>query len=967
MQINGAVNESEDSDLEAMAGLEALREAERQEQEDIARRASGQSTLFSSIGRRESEQSRQQKYVESDSDVPPVDIGSMGGGWDAPMLYGSARNNLSVAQNDSLHGRQSSQTISSSGSRRKSGNASESDGLNAYNGARVDSFGTGGLADPSLGGRRLSFDEGDERDHVGEPAAAGYEFFHPGITNRPLPPPPPESLRHTQSSSAVPYYQDWRTENAPFGRAPSYPTVSQSPVTLGPGRHTSLINHTAAPHTLTPNRAITDADERRLKKRPQSFLGDSGEESSTTNTNTNVALDLPRVVKGFKPSQLTAYDFNKCKEPWAMSSLTEWLKAQVKDEQYLKKPSLRDGLVALFTFKVPTMNVADAETLATQVIDEMQANQTLYEEEEWLFFSETPSIGVIYQLTGSGCYAPTVHSYNLSTRCYSHHCQRTEKKIDLTTDIDVGLQEDWIVYWKINKEDLEKYDRKEIARQNILHELVQKEEGFLKDIGVLQTLYRDSLARANPPVMGGKKLTSFIQDVFGKVDLLKKANEDHLLPQIKYRQKEQGPFVVGFSDIFREWIRKSKIGWIAYASAYPDAIDKMRNERDINMLFKSFLDTCQADPRSKRLDFNHWLKVPLTHLQHIPLLLATVLDKSLLDNDEKRNLHIAIEEIKAVTAECDTRVGDGMRKVELKTLQAKLKLRPDMPKVDLNLNHLGRELIHQGELLRAGHNKFNLLETQAILFDHMLILAKPAKSIDQKSDEYDVSRSPIPMDLLILESRDDDPVVKSSLAGVTKVTQTPSDKLSKTISKDSPGPLQHSATSTSLASMQSSKSAPPAVTILNDAKDDKIMYPFRIKHLGKETYTLYAQTAQSREEWCNLMVAAKTKHAQALFSQNAEPFKMRVISDTAFAYETATNGPPGISIRGTPLDRAVREVETKYASYGRPGPVCRARVNCATSFTQSGGKEMFAVGTDYGVFISAVGDPRGWNKVCIWI
>ena len=82
-----------------------------------------------------------------------------------------------------------------------------------------------------------------------------------------------------------------------------------------------------------------------------------------------------------------------------------------------------------------------------------------------------------------------------------------------------------------------------------------------------------------------------------------------------------------------------------------------------------------------------------------------------------------------------------------------------------------------------------------------------------------------------------------------------------------------------------------------------------------------------------------------------------------FAYETATNGPPGISIRGTPLDRAVREVETMYASYGRPGPVCRARVNCATSFTQSGGKEMFAVGTDYGVFISAVGDPRGWNKV----
>jgi RhoGEF domain/Pleckstrin homology domain len=967
-QVNGAPNESEDSDLEALAGLEAMREAERQEQEDIARRASGQSTLFSSIsGRRESVSRQQPKIVESDSDVPPVDIGSMGGGWNNPMLYGDTSanlgTNLTVGRNDSLHGRQSSQTVSTSGSRRKSGNASESEGYSVYNGARVDSFGTGGLADPSLGGRRLSFDEGDEKDHIGEPGAAGYEFFHPGITNRPLPPPPAEVLRHSQSSSAVPHYHDWRSEHAPFARAPSYPVLSHSPAIVAPNRHTSLINHSATPPMLAPSRAITDADERRLKKRPQSVIGDSGEESATTNN--NVAFDVPRAVKGFKPSQLTAYDFNKCKEPWAMSSLTEWLKALVKDEQYLKKPILIDGLVALFTYKVRTMNVADAETLAAQIIDEMQANQTLYEEEEWLFFSETPSIGVIYQLTSSGCYAPTVHSYNLSTRCYSHHCQRTEKKIDLSTEIDVGLQEDWIVYWKINKEDCEKYDRKEVARQNILHELVQKEENFLKELGVLQTLYRDGLARANPPVMGGKKLTTFIQDVFGKIDLLKKANEDHLVPQVKYRQKEQGPFVVGFSGIFREWIRKSKIGWIEYASAYPDAIDKMRSERDINMLFRSFLDSCQADPRSKRLDFNHWMKLPLTHLQHIPLLLTTVLDKSIVDNDEKRNLLIAIEEIKQVTLECDTRVGDGMRKVELKTLQTKLKLRPDMPKVDLNLNHLGRELIHQGELLRAGHNKFNLLETQAILFDHLLILAKPAKSSDQKSEEYDVSRSPIPMDLLILESRDDDPVVKSSLAGVTKVTQT-TDKLAKTLPKDAtPGPLQHSLTSTSLASMQSTKSAPPIVTTLNDSKDDKIMYPFRVRHLGKEMYTLYAQSAQGREEWCNRITDAKTKHAHSLFSQNAEPFKLRVIADTAFAYEATTSGPPSIPIHGTPLDRAVREVETMYANYGRPGPICRAKVNCATSFTQSGGKEMFAVGTDYGVYISAVGDPRGWNKV--WI
>ncbi|KAK0822309.1 Rho guanine nucleotide exchange factor, partial [Friedmanniomyces endolithicus] len=39
-----------------------------------------------------------------------------------------------------------------------------------------------------------------------------------------------------------------------------------------------------------------------------------------------------------------------------------------------------------------------------------------------------------------------------------------------------------------------------------------------------------------------------------------------------------------------------------------------------------------------------------------------------------------------------------------------------------------------------------------------------------KYERYDVSKLPIPMDLLGLESTDDDPVVKSSVRGVSTVT-----------------------------------------------------------------------------------------------------------------------------------------------------------------------------------------------------
>jgi len=87
------------------------------------------------------------------------------------------------------------------------------------------------------------------------------------------------------------------------------------------------------------------------------------------------------------------------------------------------------------------------------------------------------------------------------------------------------------------------------------------------------------------------------------------------------------------------------------------------------------------------------------------------------------------------------------------------------------------------------------------------------------------------------------------------------------------------------------------------------------------------------------------------------------MADSAFGNEGSVTGQKSIAINGTPLDRAIREVETMYTNGGRPGPVCRARVNCATSFNQPNGKQMVAVGTDFGVYISDLDNPRGWQRV----
>lgn len=231
------------------------------------------------------------------------------------------------------------------------------------------------------------------------------------------------------------------------------------------------------------------------------------------------------------------------------------------------------------------------------------------------------------------------------------------------------------------------------------------------------------------------------------------------------------------------------------------------------------------------------------------------------------------------------------------------------------------------------------------------------------------------MDLLVLESTNDEPVVKSSVRGIASVstvttrTQTPQDaRLGRTSSSQNtgtgPGTLTH--TNTNISTMSSSTTGSNVTMITNtmiDSPNEKTIYPFKVKHLGNTDYTLFAPTAQVRQDWCEKITEAKTRHAASLFAQNAEPFRLRVMADTAFAYDSMSTGTKSIVIRGTPLDRAIGEVESTFAAAGpKPTPVCRAQVNCATAFNQPFGKHMVAVGTDFGVFMSEYDNPRGWTR-----
>ncbi|KAI9726904.1 MAG: hypothetical protein M1828_000252 [Chrysothrix sp. TS-e1954] len=990
----------DDSDAEAAAGLEAMRMAEEQEANDVQRHSMPAGLVVNG----NHEDHRQSTVTEdddlSDEDYTNVDMGMYGGGYEVPLHYGGepsmlvtshSHSNSFAANHPSGSSRGSVPTDRESLPLRTSSSASATGMYGAQYPARVDEAGTGGFADPNtLPTRKMSFDEDDERAYLDSQTSQGFAetpgfpepHYQRSQSHRPLPSLPPGSDQQyyeAADSLGMSHYTSM-PEPGQFQQYANAAGVAQFPY----GRSQSVGHPSSTQQTLPPLRAKTDAEERQRRSmlRATTYGHDNISEASTyqSQAGTHLGLDAIALPTGrrFQPSKLTSKDYDRCTEPWALSGITTWIRSLADTETELKENIIDDALVNLLTHKNPNMNIADAENLSAQIIRQMYGAGTLVHEEEWLRFGPETTTGVFYQLTGKGCYAPSLHEHEpeqgSTSRCYSYHCQRTVKKLSLA-DGGTHPSADWATFYGMKKEDLESVDKKQIELQNNLHEIVQAEELYLIHLSVLRTLYRDALQSAQPPIMSPKNLTAFIDSVFGKLEAVEAANRDYLLPQLKYRQQEQGPWVTGFSDIFRDWIRKAKVAYTEYAANSSKANLLVRQEKEKNMLFRAYLDNAQKNVLAKRLSWDHYLKVPITKIQRYSLMLSVVEKNMKQESEEKANLQTAIEEIKVVTKECDERVAEANAKVALLDLSSRLILRPDMKRVDLNLTQWGREILYQGELQRTGTSKFTWLDTTAILLDNYLVLAKSIPQKDATSggrtDKFDVSKMPIPMDLLMLESRDDDPVIKSKglapTQAVTPKTPVATDARTARVNSIQTGrpSLSKASTTNSLSQTQTNASDKSFVATTNlegAGKDDKIMYPFRARHLGREVYTLYATKEVERDTWCDKIIEAKTRHAASLFAQNAEPFKVNVIADSAFAYDTWSGGQKAILIKGTPLNRALHDVEKAYAHSGQKGPVCRARVNCATTFSQPSGTQMIAIGTDYGVYIAEAGSPRAWSK-----
>lgn len=254
--------------------------------------------------------------------------------------------------------------------------------------------------------------------------------------------------------------------------------------------------------------------------------------------------------------------------------------------------------------------------------------------------------GVITMLTR--CYSP---SCGEGARCYSFSCPRKGNHVfgPLPTPLEAPSvkRESWAE--TVDSAVLKSLPETEINRQTIIHKLISKEEQYLQDLDIVESVFIKPLRTSNPPLMRPDVLDDFIDDVFGNILDLRECNR-RLLEVMYVRQREQAPIIQRIGDIFLDAATEFRLAYPTYIGHYPLAEKRLKDEIDNNPEFRLFLEHCsRQSPRSGealRFDLKHFLNRPSEHLQKYPVLLEAIFHETAVGNPDADFLVEAIEAIK---------------------------------------------------------------------------------------------------------------------------------------------------------------------------------------------------------------------------------------------------------------------------------------------------------------------------------
>jgi hypothetical protein len=427
------------------------------------------------------------------------------------------------------------------------------------------------------------------------------------------------------------------------------------------------------------------------------------------------------------------------------------------------------------------------------------------------------------------CYSPTCSREQL---CYSINCPRRleqmkrlnvksahpglQRKIEEETVLDDVKETGTLWIHSVSQEILDSVDDTEKKRQEAINEVIYTERDFVRGLEYMRDSWVKPLRSEEVIPLSDRE--EFIRQVFWNfLDVLK---VNHVLAERLTKRQKQQPVVQSIGDIFLECVPRFE-PFVVYGAHQLFGKYEFEKQKNSNPAFQKFVDETERKPESHKLELNGYLTKPTTRLGRYPLLLEAVLKYTPDDHPDKTDLPEVVKMIRSFLAKVNEESGKSENIFELAQLESQLVFRPQ-ENIDLRLRDKNRELIHKGPMKRRGGTQGENADLLAFLFDHAFLLVK-SKWINKTSEQYKVYRRPIPLELLVLQTPEDN-------YNSTKLSTTGRSKLiSRAGTKGNQLQLSH---------------VPPK-------PESKHGFSITVTHLGRKGYQLqlWVDTYVSRKKW----------------------------------------------------------------------------------------------------------------------
>ncbi|KAF9109928.1 RHO1 GDP-GTP exchange protein 2 [Mortierella sp. AM989] len=534
---------------------------------------------------------------------------------------------------------------------------------------------------------------------------------------------------------------------------------------------------------------------------------------------------------------------------------------------------------------------------------------------------EFPTVPIGVFPLSSPCYTYDCQPGGLP--CYSYLCpnrQATASALDRhNSDIStVGSQEK---VWanSVPASIVAAASKQERNRQEAIFEVVNTEHNYVRDLELMEEIFITPL-RTNK-IVDSQRMEALIENIFLNFQEILALNRS-LLTDLRLRQEQQ-PLVESIGDILLAHIAGFEQAYLRYIPRIALSEYTYKKEEEENPRFAQFLKDCTRHPEARRLGLRHFVGQPYQRIPRYPLLLAEVVKRTDESVPDRATVQEVIRICKDLGKSIDSSIPEGTRQLRLLKLQDKITWKSGGIPQDLKLSDKSRKLHFECLVKRRSHLDVQMIELRVFLFDHVLLMTKEKRDKlgDKEKEEsmlYQVSKNPIPLELLRVWPDDGKPVL--ALPGREAVSGRK---------------LTNSTKSSGSGHRNSIMSHEPANYRVG-FQETKYVAPVTIEHIGRRggIYTLYMMAAD-REQFMEQIEIVQSRRKE-------EVSGFKLFKTTVITHHNATPPIPSSNLVHNPMD-------------GR-------RATCsAPYFNVIDGKRRVVIGTEEGVYVGMEDDPYSFR------